>query len=435
LGNAGTIKRMAERSHPKSPTDVEVVTESEVVRAESSTDAEVIPESEVVRAESSTDAEVIPGSEVLRVESSTDSGVEHVRSSTDSDIEISTEADNNDVAKKDDDFDISVNLISYNARPNDKVIPIIRSAEEETVVETSGDENETATRTAIEVETVTAESSEHVTTGSPESEDNVQSAEASEPIEEIKSRNANTDEVVTSEPREEETTEPTTEPEDLAQKQRATELEPVTEEEPATTESVSPFMQSFLRMNITITACNTSGENDLPPWKNETMTLEELFSELNVTTDEVETTFEEIGDTLTEAVNSTIEAFGSLFSGMLDVMSSPMPEIQPLISVNTQKGGDPFNIPGIFSVNTLRKDGALLSVEEGDRTRVRIPGILHLQMGEGSSTAPESKTSAADESHASGHLFHIAADEGGARIRAPFLDLKFGQAASKVILN
>jgi len=190
-------------------------------------------------------------------------------------------------------------------------------------------------------------------------------------------------------------------------------------------ETSSPF-KAFFKLNITITSCggNASEFSNV----NQTLTLDELMNELNVTSEEIETTFEEIGDTLTEAVNQTMEAFGSLFSGMLDVISSPMPEIRPLISVNTREGAGPFNIPGIFSVNTNRKDGSLMAIEEGENTRVRIPGILHLKVGE---DTIEGKNSVDTTFTDSEHLIHVKAEAGSAHIKAPYMDLKFGAVANK----
>jgi len=178
-------------------------------------------------------------------------------------------------------------------------------------------------------------------------------------------------------------------------------------------------LKAVIKMNITISSrCNdTSNVVHL----NETMTLDELLQELNVTTDEIETTFEEIGTAMESAIDTTVEAFGSLFSGMLDVMTSPTTDLRPMVSINTGGAEDgSFTIPGVFSVNTNRKDGALLAIEDGEKTKVRIPGLLHMQVG-GKDNKPDNS-----------HLFRITADDKGARIQAPFIDIEMPDFKKKV---
>lgn len=299
----------------------------------------------------------------------------NIKSDTEEDVDNATVRSTNIESDKEEDIDISINLI--------------REEEEETTSEKAPEEIQARSSSK------NTDDEEQVTSRNAEADEDVNVVtEADEDIVTESSRTAD---------------------EESTQVADATEV----------VETSSPF-KAFFKLNITITSCggNASEFSNV----NQTLTLDELMNELNVTSEEIETTFEEIGDTLTEAVNQTMEAFGSLFSGMLDVISSPMPEIRPLISVNTREGAGPFNIPGIFSVNTNRKDGSLMAIEEGENTRVRIPGILHLKVGE---DTIEGKNSVDTTFTDSEHLIHVKAEAGSAHIKAPYMDLKFGAVANK----
>jgi len=103
-------------------------------------------------------------------------------------------------------------------------------------------------------------------------------------------------------------------------------------------------------------------------------------------------------------INEGFDSIGKMIEEVFETVGSPVSTQQPLISVLAE-GGPVINIPGFLGVNTNSTDGELLSVNAGNTTRVQVPGLLNVQVGERPHPPPANNT-----------LVSISANEDGATV-------------------